>query len=169
MLFKRRQAEPAGPVERPDVRQYRYLLRTADLDALEILHREALAALDPLIRAHILRTAQDRLLSGRELTVDDIRGLAHLVATGEVRTPGILVSALTDAALERLAHFVVGRPSALPLLEDYGAWDGSDPDPRQAGNRRTAQGDPSVASPGAPETTTPEVPQVTRRVARQHA
>ena len=128
-LFKRRPAEPLAPVERPDVRMYRYLLRTADLDSLETLHREAIATLDPLIRAHILRTAQDRLLSGRELTVDDVAGLAHLVAAGEVRTPGILVSALTDAALERLAHRVISRPSALPLLEGHEDWDGRDPDP----------------------------------------
>ena len=128
-LFKRRPAEPLAPVERPDVRVYRYLLRTADPDSLETLHREAIATLDPLIRAHILRTAQDRLLSGRELTVDDVAGLARLVTTGEVRTPGILVSALTDAALERLAHRVISRPAALPLLEGHEDWDGRDPDP----------------------------------------
>ena len=134
-MFKRRRVEPAGPVERPDVRQYRYLLSTADLVTLETLHREALATLDPLIRAHILRTAQDRLLSGRDLTVDDIAGLAHLVAAGEVLTPGIIVSALTDAALERLARRVISRPSAIPLLEGHEAWDGKDPEPRQSVTR----------------------------------
>ena len=135
-LFKRRSVEPVAPVERPDVRQYRYLLRTAEPEALEALHREALAALDPLVRAHILRTAQDRLLSGRELTVDDIAGLAHLVVAGEIRTPGILVSALTDAALERLARRVISRPSAIPLLQGHEDWDGCDPDPAPA---RTAR------------------------------
>ena len=134
-LFRRRPVEPVVPVERPDVRQYRYLLRTADLETLEVLHREALATLDPLIRAHILRTAQDRLLSGRALTVDDVAGLAHLVAAGEVRTPGIIVSALTEAALERLARRVISRPSAVPLLEGSEAWDGRDPDPRRSMTR----------------------------------
>ena len=137
-LFKRRPVEPMAPVERPDVRQYRYLLRTADLATLETLHREAIATLDPLIRAHILRTAQDRLLSGRELTVDDVAGLAHLVATGEVRTPGILVSALTDAALERLAHRVITHPDAGPLLEGYSRWDGSDPEPLRQSSSATS-------------------------------
>ncbi|WP_344137489.1 hypothetical protein [Pedococcus bigeumensis] len=125
-IFKRRTAEPAGPVERPQVRQYRFLLRSSDLPALERLHAEALATLDVLIRAHILRTTQDRLLSGRELTVDDIEGLAHLLCTGESQTPGIVVSALTEAALERLAFRVTTLPGAEPLLEGYGGWDGVD-------------------------------------------
>jgi hypothetical protein len=129
-IFKRRaSAEPAGPVERPQVRQYRYLLRTADLRPLEAVHRDALASLDVLIRAHILRTSQDRTLSGRELTVDDVAGLAHLLCAGEVQTPGIIVSALTEAALERLAHRVITHPDAEPLLEGYGGWDGVDPAP----------------------------------------
>jgi hypothetical protein len=129
-IFKRRVVEPTGPVERPEVRQYRYLLRTADLPSLERLHREALASLDILIRAHILRTSQDRLLSGRDLTVDDIPGLAHLLCAGEVRTPGIVVPSLTEAALERLAHRVITLPDAEPLLEGYGGWDGVDPEPQ---------------------------------------
>jgi len=133
-LFKRRAPEPTGPVERPEVRQYRFLLRNADLPALERLHHEALASLDVLIRAHILRTSQDRTLSGRDLTVDDIAEMAHLLCAGEVQTPGVVVSALTDAALERLAHRVLALPGAEPLLEGYASWDGVDraPAPRQA-------------------------------------
>jgi hypothetical protein len=125
-IFKRRAAEPTSPVERPQVRQYRYLLRSADLPTLELLHQDALATLDVLIRAHILRTSQDRLLSGRELTVDDIAGLAHLLCAGELQTPGIVVSALTEAALERLAHRVITLADAQPLLDGYGGWDGVD-------------------------------------------
>ena len=129
-IFKRRVAEPiVGPVERPQVRQYRYLLRTADLSSLESLHREALATLDVLIRAHILRTSQDRTLSGRELTVDDVGGLARLLSAHEVRTPGIILSVLTDAALERLAYRVTTLPGAESLLAGYGSWDGVDPEP----------------------------------------
>lgn len=127
-IFKRRVVEPIGPVERPQVRQYRYLLRTADVSALESLHREALASLDVLIRAHILRTSQDRTLSGRELTVDDIGGLARLVCAGEAQTPNIILSALTEAALERLAYRVITLPDAAALLDGYGGWDGVDPE-----------------------------------------
>ncbi|WP_091786152.1 hypothetical protein [Pedococcus dokdonensis] len=123
-IFKRRAAEPVGPVERPQVRQYRYLLGTADLPSLERLHDEALGTLDVLIRAHILRTAQDRTLSGRELTVDDVPEMARLLARAEVQAPGIVLGALTDAALERLAHRVVTLPDAEPHLEGYSGWDG---------------------------------------------
>ena len=138
-IFKRRApAEPVGPVERPQVRQYRYLLGTADLDALVGVHREALASLDVLIRAHILRTSQDRTLNGRELTVDDIAGLAELLCTAEVQAPGIIAGALTEAALERLAHRVTTHPDAEPLLEGYGGWDGADPEPRLPSHAHTA-------------------------------
>jgi hypothetical protein len=139
-IFKRRApAEPVGPVERPQVRQYRYLLGTADLDALQGVHREALASLDVLIRAHILRTSQDRTLNGRELTVDDVAGLAELLCTAEVQAPGIIVGALTEAALERLAHRVTTHPDAEPLLAGYGGWDGADPEPRLPSHAHAAR------------------------------
>lgn len=160
-LFKRRRpAEPEGPAERPDVRQYRYLLGTADLAQLEVLHREALGALDPLIRGHILRTAQERLLSGAELTVDDVTAQAHLLSVAELRTPGIVRSALAEAALERLAHFVVQRPSAASLLAGYDAWDGEDPADPEAG---TGPGDARSASGVAPSgaaASAPIAPQI---------
>lgn len=138
-LFRRRQVEPPAPVERAEVRQYRYLLRTANLEALEALHRESLAALDVLNRAHVLRTAQDRLLSGRELTVDDIPAIAHLVTVGELRTPGIIVSALNEAALHRLANLVITRPAATPLLAGHEGWDGQDGDAREALTRSSVK------------------------------
>lgn len=158
-LFKRRQVDPVGPVERPEVRQYRYLLRTADLETLVAVHGDALGSLDLLIRAHILRTAQDRLLSGRELTVDDVTGIAHLVAAGEVRTPGIIVSALTDAALERLATRVITRPAAVPLLAGHESWDGQDADLREAvtrsslraASRASRRTGPALAPEGTPQ------------------
>lgn len=161
-LFKRRRAaEPEGPTERPDVRKYRYLLRTADLDALEVLHREALAGLDPLIRGHILRTAQERLLSGGDLTVDDVAGLARLVSVGERRTPGILISALNEAALERLAHFVVGRPTAAAPLAGYDAWDGAEPAVREEPTAQAPMSAPA-ASPlaSSPPAAAPMAPQI---------
>jgi hypothetical protein len=128
----RREVVVEPPAERPEVRSYRYLLRTADVATMERLHAQALAALDPLVRAHILRTAQDRLLSGRDLTVDDVARIARLFTVGERQTPGILIGALTDIALERLAHAVLRIPQAQGLLEGYAAWDGSDTPPRPA-------------------------------------
>ena len=168
-LFRRRHAaDQEGPVERPEVRQYRYLLRTADLDSLDRLHIEALSGLDLLIRAHILRTTQDCMLRGRELTVDDVAGLAHLLSTGETQTPGLLLSALTEAAVERLAHMVITRPEAVPLLDGYASWDGIEPAPAQQdtdetpsrGRRATASGGRHVASsPPAPGQQSQGAPQ----------
>ena len=108
------------------MRRYRYLLRATDGAVLERLHVDALHTLDPLVRATILRTAQERLLSGRDLTVDDVPAIARLVTAGERRTPGILVSALVDIALERLSNAVLRRPEVEELLVGYPAWDGSD-------------------------------------------
>lgn len=123
-LRRHRDLPVEPPAERPEVRRYRYLLCTTDGPTMEGLHVEALSSLDPLVRAHILRTAQDRLLSGRDLTVDDIARVARLITIGERQTPGILVSALTDVALSRLAHAVLRSPQAEGLLEGYAGWDG---------------------------------------------
>jgi hypothetical protein len=131
--------QPVRPVEREEVRQYRYLLRTADPETLTALHRRALGVLDPLVRANVLRTAQDRLLSGRDLTVDDIPQLAHLVCVGEIRTPGILVSAMSEMALERLAGAVLRLSETPGLLDGYDTWDGVDPDPRESASRLDRQ------------------------------
>ncbi|GAA2737857.1 hypothetical protein GCM10009867_26750 [Pedococcus aerophilus] len=128
MHFLRRQPDDAPPVERSELRQYRYLLRTASPEALDDLHREALAVLDPAVRAIILRTAQERLQTGRDLTVDDTRHLARLITVAEVRTPGVLISALVDIAHERLARAVLRPAARNGLLDDYDAWDGLEPD-----------------------------------------
>jgi hypothetical protein len=108
------------------VRRYRYVLRTTDPAVLERLHADTLKRLDPLVRANILLTAQRRLLSGRDLTVDDVARIARLVTAGEHRTPGILVSALAEAALLRLATAVNRAAEARGLLAGYATWNGSD-------------------------------------------
>jgi hypothetical protein len=127
--FLRRQPDEAPPVERAELRQYRFLLRTAAPEDLDRLHREALVVLDPAVRAIILRTAQHRLQTGRDLTVDDTRRLARLLTVAEVRTPGVLVPALVDIAHERLAKAVLRGTVGTDLLDGYDAWDGLDPDP----------------------------------------
>ena len=117
-----------APIERPETRQYRYVLATADFATLSLLHREALAVLDPLVRANVLRTARERLHSGYELTVDDTAQLAHLITVGELRAPGRLCSGLESAALERLAHAVLRNAEPRGVLEGYDEWDGQDAD-----------------------------------------
>jgi hypothetical protein len=131
-LLHRRQRDdaPPLPVERPEVSRYRQVLAAAPPDVLERLHMTALVALDPLVRATVLRTAQDRLLSGRHLTVDDVPQIAHLVSVGETRTPGIIVSGLEEVALGRLAHAVLRDPEAVGLLDEpelEASPDGPDP------------------------------------------
>jgi len=118
MLRRRSRPEPApeGAAERPHVAQYRQLLRVATVAELEHLHRGALATLDPFVRANVLRTALDRLPAGGDLTVDDTPQLARLLATAESRTPGIVVSALHVAALDRLATAVLRDELAQRLL-----------------------------------------------------
>jgi hypothetical protein len=140
----------APPVERPEVRRYRYLLQSTDPAVVERLHVQALSRLDPLTRAIILCTAQERLLSGRDLTVDDVPRIARLVTMGERNTPGILVSAMPDMALLRLATVVSRGAEAEDLLRGYAAWSGSDgeaqgePDaPATASGLATAVGRPS--------------------------
>ncbi|QGN58780.1 hypothetical protein [Nostocoides sp. HKS02] len=137
-LTRRRHEEPViEPVERGDVREYRYVLATADFATLSRLHCHALLVLDPLVRANILRTAQQRLLSGRDLTVDDPVQLAHLVTVGEVRIPGILRAGLSEPALIRLAHAVVRGAVAEGVMGGYDAWDGRDADQEESATRLT--------------------------------
>jgi hypothetical protein len=134
----------APPVERPEVRRYRFLLQATDPAVMERLHREALSRLDPLTRATILRTAQERLLSGRDLTVDDVPRIARLVTMGERGTPGILVSALPDMSLVRLATIVGRSAEAEDLLTGYATWDGSE----AVTQRRSSPPAASAAFPG---------------------
>lgn len=158
--FRRRVEEPP-PVEPEHLRAYRYLLRTAPPEALGRLHRDALRALDPAVRGIVLRTVQERLLTGRELTVDDVRQLARLVTAGEVRTPGILLSGLGEVAHERLARAVLRRAGETDLLEGYDAWDGAEPampswPPAPAQTTPPAQ--PTPPAPAAPATARAALP-----------
>jgi hypothetical protein len=138
-LRRPRQEElPPEPEERPEVRQYRYLLRTAPFPVLEDLHRRALATLDPLIRAQVLGTVQERLLAGSDVTVDDVGPLARLLTLAEVRTPGLVLSALSEMALTRVAGAVLRLPEAAERLDGYDDWDGQDPDPRDSVHRLPA-------------------------------
>jgi hypothetical protein len=144
---RRREQPVVEPVERAEVREYRYVLATADFEALDRLHRQALEILDPLVRANILRAAQERLLTGLDLTVDDRTQIAHLITVGEVRTPGILRAGLMEPALMRLAHAVVRDATDEGLLGGYADWDGQDLDQQESARRLTRRlwGDPLVS------------------------
>ncbi|TPG14948.1 hypothetical protein [Pedococcus bigeumensis] len=117
-----------GP-EDQTVRQYRYLLRTAPLDALEAAHIDALAAIDPAHREVVLRTVQAELVAGAHLRPDDITPLAHLATLGERRSPGVLTRSVPAPALTALADAVINSEPAFGLFSGYAAWDGLDPEP----------------------------------------
>lgn len=113
------------------VRQYRYLLRTAPLDALEAAHVQALRELDDDARAAVLRALQTALVCGLRLSPDQPDRLAHLIALGERRLPGAFLAALEEHCARRLADHVVLAEASFALFGGYAEWDGADPQPAQ--------------------------------------
>ena len=111
------------------VRQYRFLLRTAPLDALEAAHAEALPVLDEQVRALVLIAAQDHLVAGLRLGPGDTARLAHLVALGERRSPGAFIGACDADALQELAQSVIDTEAVFGLFGGYAVWDGAEPEP----------------------------------------
>ena len=115
------------------VRQYRYLLRTAPLDALQAAHHEALDHLDQPRRALVLAAVRDGLVAGQRLSPDDTGAIARLVSIGERRDPRAFLDTCDPAALHALAEAVISAEAAFGLFAGYAAWDGADPVPRDAG------------------------------------
>jgi hypothetical protein len=115
------------------VRQYRYLLRTAPVDALQAAHHEALDRLSVDDRARILTAVQDGLVAGQRLGPGDTTAIARLVSIGERRSPRGFLDACDPAALLALAEAVNQAEAAFGLFAGYAAWDGSDPASRDTG------------------------------------
>jgi hypothetical protein len=116
--------------EDPVVRQYRFLLRTAPLDALEAAHVEALEQLSPRHRAAVLATVQRALVAGLRLTPDRVKPLAHLLTSGEHRQPGAVIWALEAEVLRDLADRIILTEASFGLFGRYAAWDGAEPEPQ---------------------------------------
>lgn len=110
------------------MRQYRFLLRTMPLDALEEAHVEALAPMARSRRALVLAAVQGSLVAGLRLDPDDVRRIAHLVALGERRRPGDFLRACPRPALLALAEALIVSEAAFGRFGGYAAWDGRDPD-----------------------------------------
>jgi hypothetical protein len=125
---RRRQALAQEGAEDQEVRQYRFLLRTAPADALEAAHVEGLSAVGSEIREVVLRTVQSELVAGSHLQPDDAVPLAHLVTLGERRSPGVLTRAMPTPTLNVLARAVIGAEAAFGLFGGYADWDGRDPE-----------------------------------------
>jgi hypothetical protein len=115
------------------VRQYRFLLRTAPLDALEAVHADALAGLSAADREVVLSAVQEGLVAGARLSSSDIAKIAHLLTLGERRTPGAFLRAVAPGPLQALAQAVTESEAASGLLGGYDAWDGVDPEPADVG------------------------------------
>lgn len=121
--------------EDPVVRHYRYLLRTAPREALVAAHAEALARLDPFVRATALGTVRRQMARGQRLTPDDIAPLAELLTRGEQDDPGALIGAFDPAILHRLGQQVVRAEAVAALWERYDDWDGAEPSPPEQAPR----------------------------------
>jgi hypothetical protein len=125
-ILRRRRPEPVADVEDPVVRQYRFLLRTAPIDALVAAHAEALPRLDPMFRAALLRVAQEAGAAAPGLTLDETATLAQVLAAGERRSPGALLLGYDDASRQRLSQAAVTSNAAEDLFGGYDDWDGAE-------------------------------------------
>lgn len=122
-----------APTEDQVVRQYRYLVVTAPVDALQAAHVEALDGLDERGRESVLRAVQEALVAGARLRPDDTGAVARLVAHGERRSPGEFRRACDPSVLHALAEGVVGSDAVFGLLGGYATWDGADRAPADPG------------------------------------
>jgi len=109
------------------VRQYRFLLRTAPLDALEEGHVELLGLLSQTRRALVLRAVQEGLVAGLRLTPHAVRPMAHLLVRGERRRPGDFLRACEPSVLVEVAEGVIVSEAMFGRFGGYAAWDGADP------------------------------------------
>lgn len=110
------------------VRQYRFLLRTAPLDALEEAHVEVLSTMARSRVALVLRGLQEGLVTGLRLGPDDVRPIAHRIALGERRRPGDFLAACPRVALLPLAEAVIVSEAMFGRFGGYAAWDGAEPE-----------------------------------------
>jgi hypothetical protein len=122
-------SDPVDLLEDPVVRQYRFLLRTAPVDALEAAHAESLPRLSDADRAAVLSAVQTGLVVGQRLAPDATAKIAHLVVNGEHRTPGAFLHSWSPASLHALAHAVIHSQSCFGLFAGYASWDGAEPEP----------------------------------------
>ena len=115
------------------LRQYRFLLRTAPLDALQAAHHQALDRLTEGDRARILTAVQDGLVAGQRLGPGHTAAMARLISIGEHRNPRGFLDACDSTALGLLAQAVNQAEAVFGLFSGYAAWDGAEPEPTEAG------------------------------------
>ena len=119
--------------EDPVVRQYRYLLATSPVDALQAAHHEALEGLSDSGRRAVLQAVQQAFVAGGRLLPEDTAAVARLLVRGERRMPGEFRSACEPQVLQALAEGVVASDAVFGLLARYDDWDGEDREPADPG------------------------------------
>jgi hypothetical protein len=128
--FGRRRHHQDRPTdEDPVVRQYRFLLREASPDAVEVAHTEALPQLQEEQRRVILSAVQRGLVAGQRLRPNDTTQIAHVIVLGERRSPNAFLAACDPPTLLALSRAVIGSEACFGLFGRYVAWDGADPEP----------------------------------------
>jgi hypothetical protein len=79
----------------------------------------------------VLVAVREGLVAGQRASADDTRTVAHLLCTGERRTPGAFLLACEASALHELAAAVIVAEASFGLFGAYAAWDGAEPPPRE--------------------------------------
>ncbi|GAB3077596.1 hypothetical protein [Pedococcus soli] len=111
------------------VRQYRYLLTTASVDALQGIHVEVMGSLSVADRARVLGALLDAFATGRHVDATETDKVAHLVAVGAHRAPLAWLDSLGRTFARRLAAGVLDTEASFGRFNGYAAWDGESPEP----------------------------------------
>ncbi|GAB3079611.1 hypothetical protein GCM10027080_28830 [Pedococcus soli] len=140
------------------VRQYRYLLSTATLDALEKVHEEVVVGMSDADRRALLGGLSDAFATGRHVEVVEHRKIAHLIAAGAHRHTRAWLDSLDPMFARRLAEKALDSEAAFGRLNGYAYWDGvsqepvEDPGPNDGfdpgANRYRADADPRFKQGG---------------------
>ena len=141
------------------VRQYRFLLRTAPMDALQAAHREALDRLTEDARGRVLTAVQEGLVAGHRLGPGDTVAIARLVSIGERHNPRGFLDACGSTTVRSLAQAVNESEAVFGLFAGYAAWDGVDPEPADLG----------VDHGGDPQSTFEDAGAEAKAMAHSHA
>lgn len=121
-----------GVAEDVVVRQYRYLLTTAPVDALEGLHAEVLGVMSDAQRRALLKGLSDAFATGGHVQADELRKVAHLVAVGAHRHPRAWIESLEPRFARHLAQAALEAEASYGRLNGYAYWDGTSPESVEA-------------------------------------
>lgn len=111
------------------VRQYRYLLTTVTLDALERIHEEVVGGMSDADRRMLLRALSEAFATGRHVDAGEDRKIAHLIATGGHRHARAWLDSLDPALARQLAQGALDAEASFGRLNGYVYWDGVSAEP----------------------------------------